>query len=232
MGIFSWVEEIHEYLDRKPSVLKAGAPSTYFPVRIEWAFWKQHFLHLRCFKVEIGSVSSKLAYSAELKKHMFHSKDNHLFKKQEHVEHCFLVRTELVLRVLLLAIQAFKVEKGWFCSKWAYLSRGRKTCVHPKKTMYVGSCTNYLIVSLWKLGNLLKEIFPAYRSYHGVKTSFDTNRTIQLTWNTCESLQKHHLGLKLQLLAHCFTVRIELHFDSNNSCKSEFSGINSFILSK
>jgi hypothetical protein len=112
------------------------------------SFWKQHFLQLRYFKVEIGSVSSKLACSAELKKHMFHLKDNHLCKKQKHVEQCFPVRTELGLRVLLPEIQAFKMEKGSCFSKMAYLSEG-------KKHLYLSKENNIC----WKL-HQLPHCFP------------------------------------------------------------------------
>jgi hypothetical protein len=47
-------------------------------------------------KVEKGSFYSKKAYSAELKKHLYLSEENHLFKKLQHQAHCFPVRTELV----------------------------------------------------------------------------------------------------------------------------------------
>jgi hypothetical protein len=48
------------------------------------------------FQVEIGSVSSKEAFSGVLKKEMNLPKYNHLCWKQEHLEHFFLVNIELV----------------------------------------------------------------------------------------------------------------------------------------
>jgi hypothetical protein len=38
-------------------------------------FRKEHFLQFRFFKVDITSFCSKYAYSAELKKHMYFSKE-------------------------------------------------------------------------------------------------------------------------------------------------------------
>jgi hypothetical protein len=48
-----------------------------------------------CFKVEIGCVCSKPAYSAELKKHMYLSLENHLHLKLQHLAHYLPVRIEL-----------------------------------------------------------------------------------------------------------------------------------------
>jgi hypothetical protein len=48
------------------------------------------------FKVEIGSFYSKQAYSAEVKKHIDLSKENHLCLKLQHLANWFPVRTELV----------------------------------------------------------------------------------------------------------------------------------------
>jgi hypothetical protein len=56
--------------------------------------------------VEIGSVFSKLAFSTELN-NTFHSIKYHLCKKQEHLEHGFPVRTELVFKGILPANQKF-----------------------------------------------------------------------------------------------------------------------------
>jgi hypothetical protein len=42
------------------------------------SFWKQYFQNIVAFKVEKGSFYSKWAYSAQLKKHMYLSKDNNL----------------------------------------------------------------------------------------------------------------------------------------------------------
>jgi hypothetical protein len=44
-------------------------------VRIEVVLEK-YFLQLRFFKVDVASLCSKWAYSAELKKHMYLSKEN------------------------------------------------------------------------------------------------------------------------------------------------------------
>jgi hypothetical protein len=53
--------------------------STLFPCE-DWLMFSQKcFLQLRCFKVEVGSVCSKWAYSAKMMKHMYHCKENHVF---------------------------------------------------------------------------------------------------------------------------------------------------------
>jgi hypothetical protein len=44
-----------------------------------FSFWKEYFLQSICFKVEIGSFFSKVAYSTDLKKRMDLSKVNQLF---------------------------------------------------------------------------------------------------------------------------------------------------------
>jgi hypothetical protein len=46
--------------------------------------------------VERAHFGPNRAISAKLKKHMYLSKENHLWSKQEHVAHCLAVRTELV----------------------------------------------------------------------------------------------------------------------------------------
>jgi hypothetical protein len=46
-------EETHILLQRKPSVLEAGASSTSFPCENWVRFCKEYFLQHRCFKVEI-----------------------------------------------------------------------------------------------------------------------------------------------------------------------------------
>jgi hypothetical protein len=47
-------------------------------------------------------------YSAELKKHMHLSKENHVCYTVEHIAHCVPVRIELVLKGILPAQQGFQ----------------------------------------------------------------------------------------------------------------------------
>jgi hypothetical protein len=58
-------------------------------------FGKEYFLQLRCLKLEIGTVYLKYGYSAELKKHMYFSKENHLYSKVQHLAHCFPVKINI-----------------------------------------------------------------------------------------------------------------------------------------
>jgi hypothetical protein len=60
--LFMWVEETQVSLERKPSMLEATADSTLFPCENWASFWKEYFLKLMGFMVDIGSVYSKLAY--------------------------------------------------------------------------------------------------------------------------------------------------------------------------
>jgi hypothetical protein len=54
--------------------------------------------NLRGFKVEIGSVSSHEAYSAELKKHKDHSKENPVCVKLQHLTNYFSLSIEFVVK--------------------------------------------------------------------------------------------------------------------------------------
>jgi hypothetical protein len=70
IGLFSWVEETHVSLQTTPSVLEAGASST-LPLCDNWVnFWKEYFLLHRFSKVELGSLCSRYAFSADFMKHI------------------------------------------------------------------------------------------------------------------------------------------------------------------
>jgi hypothetical protein len=59
IGLFSYIEETNVSLERTPSLWEAGATSTVFPC-VSWLrFWKESYMQLRCFKVEIGSLCCK-----------------------------------------------------------------------------------------------------------------------------------------------------------------------------
>ena len=81
---------------KNPSVLEVAASSTLFPSVNCISFWKGYFLQLRWFKVEIGAHFCTLAYSAELKKHMYVSRQNNICEKLKHLEPCCPVRIVLV----------------------------------------------------------------------------------------------------------------------------------------
>jgi hypothetical protein len=67
IGQPSYVEETHVFLERKPSMVEAGATSTLFSRENCVSFVKEYFLPLWWFKVEMRCVCSKYAYSLELK---------------------------------------------------------------------------------------------------------------------------------------------------------------------
>jgi hypothetical protein len=48
-------------------------------------------------KVDIGSFCSIEDYVAEVKKHMYHTKENHFGYKLQHLAPCFPVNIELIL---------------------------------------------------------------------------------------------------------------------------------------
>jgi hypothetical protein len=77
-------------------VLETGESSTFFPSENYVSFWKELILWHKCFKMEIGSICSKKVYSAELKKHMYLSKENHLCYMLQHLVHCFPVSVQSV----------------------------------------------------------------------------------------------------------------------------------------
>jgi hypothetical protein len=70
--------------------------------------------------VEIGSLCSKLAYSAELKKHMYLFKENCLWQKHEHVAYWLPVRIEVVCEKNTSCNLGFFGGDSHFCSKRAY----------------------------------------------------------------------------------------------------------------
>jgi hypothetical protein len=74
------------------------------------------------FKVEIGSVCSKLGYSAELKKHMYISKENHFCQKEEYLTHCFPVGIEVVFERNTSLKSEF--------SRWRKAHFVRNRCIH------------------------------------------------------------------------------------------------------
>jgi hypothetical protein len=93
IGLFSRHEETQLSVQRQPSVVEAGSSRTVFPWENSDSFGKEYFLKIIVLKVEIGSVCSKEECSAELKKDMYPSKENHLGQKLQHAAHCFSVRT-------------------------------------------------------------------------------------------------------------------------------------------
>jgi hypothetical protein len=98
--------------------------------------------------VEIGSLSSKEAYSADFKKHMYHSKENHLCYQLQHLEHRFPVKIELVFKGILLQINVFKMEKGSFCSKQVSSAELMKHMCLSNKTICVRTQSIWQIISM------------------------------------------------------------------------------------
>jgi hypothetical protein len=78
-------------------------------------FWKEHFLKIKDFKVEIGSVCSKSAWFAKVRKQMNLSKENHGCSKQKRQAYCFPVRIELVLERNTMWLWKFS---GWRKGHW------------------------------------------------------------------------------------------------------------------
>jgi hypothetical protein len=78
IGLFCYGGEKHVSLERKSSLLEAWASSTLFPCENSISYWQEHFLQITIFKVEKGTLDSKMASSPELKKRMYLSKRNHL----------------------------------------------------------------------------------------------------------------------------------------------------------
>jgi hypothetical protein len=57
-------------------MFKDAASCTEFPCKSGFSFGKDYFLPHGVFKVVIGSLCSKQAYSSELKKHTYPNKEN------------------------------------------------------------------------------------------------------------------------------------------------------------
>ena len=78
----------HVYLSKKPSVLHAGACRILIPCEYGVRFSIQCFLLPNYFEMEIVAPCSKYRFSAELKKPMYLSKENHLCQKLQHLAYC------------------------------------------------------------------------------------------------------------------------------------------------
>jgi hypothetical protein len=73
ISLFMWYVKKHVCLEKKHSSM--------LHILSLWElsyFFKAVFLHLKCFNLEIGPVSSKEAYSAEFEKLIYLPKDNDL----------------------------------------------------------------------------------------------------------------------------------------------------------
>jgi hypothetical protein len=82
IGLFSIVEEMCVSIERKSSGLQAGSSSSLFWSENWISFWEENFLLLRLFKVKLDCVCSKLPCSGHLKKHLYHSKENHYVRSR------------------------------------------------------------------------------------------------------------------------------------------------------
>jgi hypothetical protein len=68
-----------------------------------------------------------------------------------------------------------------------------------------------------------KEYFLLTGFSMGRNTHFVQNMPIQVKWRSTCTLETKPSMLEVEHLAHCFPVRIELVFERNTSCPSEFS---------
>jgi hypothetical protein len=69
----------HKYVSKENHLyIEAGGSRALFPCENSVYLWKEYLRQIIIFKVEKGSFCSKKAYSAELKKHMYLSKENQL----------------------------------------------------------------------------------------------------------------------------------------------------------
>jgi hypothetical protein len=119
------------YLSKENFVLEGATHSQLFFCENCVSVWKEYFLQITIFKVPVVSVSSKYSYSAELKKHMNHSKENHLCYKQEHLADCFPGRiVSLFGKEYFLQLRWFEVEVGSHCTQYGGYY------VELKKNMY------------------------------------------------------------------------------------------------
>jgi hypothetical protein len=77
----------------------------------------EYFLQVRIFRVEIGSLCAMFLYPAELKKHIYLSKET-LYVISRNILHICPLRIDVVfLKEFFLPIRVNKVDKGSFSSK-------------------------------------------------------------------------------------------------------------------
>jgi hypothetical protein len=147
-------------------MIEAAASSTLLLCENWVRFWKKYFLQILVFIVEIGCVCSRKAYYAELKKHMYLYKGNHLCQMLHHVAHCFTMRTELNCERNTSC--NLGVSRSWyalFASNTPIELSWRKTCISIKKSMCVRSGSIGHKVSLWEWKKFFKGILPANHTF-------------------------------------------------------------------
>jgi hypothetical protein len=129
---FSWVEETHLSLQRKPSMLEAAAFSIFFPVRIELVFER--------------NASWKPLFSQWRKAHFVPNRPIHPSGRNT----CVSQRNPPILyagasRIFIpceywvsfwmqcfLQLRSFKMDFVSLCSKYAFAAVLKNTCVSPK----------------------------------------------------------------------------------------------------
>jgi hypothetical protein len=137
----NWVEEIHVSLQRKPSVLEAGASTSFFPCENLVSFWKQYFLQILTFTVEKGSFFFQIGlFTWDVRTHVSQKKTFSV--RNRSILHMFsLGEMSYFLKEYILQIRIFKLEKGSFCPNRPNQLSWRKTCISPNNTTYASSCS-------------------------------------------------------------------------------------------
>jgi hypothetical protein len=91
IGKFMWVTK-NMIVSKETFHVKTGAPSTLSPCENWVSIWKEYFWQHLSFKMEIVSVCSKQAHSAEFKMYIYLLKECHLCFKLDQLAHCLLMR--------------------------------------------------------------------------------------------------------------------------------------------
>jgi hypothetical protein len=121
---------------KKTICVEAGVSSTLFCCENWVHFWKEYFLPISVFKVEKCSFCSNYTYLAELKKHMYLSKEDHLCHKPEHFTHGFCVWIELDFKGILSAHQCFQGGETLILFKLGCSTKLKKHMHLSKQNIY------------------------------------------------------------------------------------------------
>jgi hypothetical protein len=156
--LFSRVEETHVPVDIKPFVLDPVTNRTLFCCENCSGFCKEYFLHIRIYKVEKGSFSSKLPSSAKLRKPMNLMIENNLCYKQEHLAHCLLWETVGFLTRYFQQRRFLRAVIGSIFSKRPTQLSWRNSCIFQMIIICVRNTRMYHFGSLWELLLFLKGI--------------------------------------------------------------------------
>jgi hypothetical protein len=141
-GLFRWVEETYIYLERKPSMLEAGASSTFFPSENWVSVWKESFPQLWCFRWRYALLVPNRPTQLNWRNTCMSPIKTIHVRRYLNSSPLFPCENWVSFwKEYFLQITVFKVKIGFVCSHRPIQLSWRNTSMYLKKTIYVRSCS-------------------------------------------------------------------------------------------